>query len=130
MASARQKKIVLVLHEGEIFGLVFTAALLVVVEACFVYWLNHIQLPDRPLAQSGFLVFPPWHQKPRFEVTLLLTIAAGILFSAVRGLWELWRGRNQLSSTDAISSLQRRINTAASVTALAGFNLALATWLR
>jgi len=114
MTSARQKRIIRVLHEGEIVGLVFTAVLLVVVEACFVFWLNHMQLPDRPLAQSGFL----------------LTIAAGILFSVARGLWELWRGRNQLPSTDAISSLRRRINTAASVTALAGFNLALATWLR
>lgn len=119
-----------VLKEGEMFGLVFTTVMLIAVEACFVYWLHHMQLPDRPLAPSGFLVTPPWYQKPRFEVTLLLTIAAGILFSVCRGLWNIWRERHRAASTELIRSLHRRLKTAASVAALAGFNLALATWLR
>ena len=71
-----------VLQEGEIFGLVFTTLMLIVVEGCFVYWLQHIQFPDRAFSESGFLAMPPWYRKPRFEVTLLLTIAAGLLFSA------------------------------------------------
>jgi len=62
-----------VLQEGEMVCLVFTTALLFVIEACFAYWLNHIQLPDRPFAASGFLAMPPWYRKPRFEVTLMLT---------------------------------------------------------
>ena len=110
--------------------LVFTTALLFVIEACFAYWLNHIQLPDRPFATSGFLAMPPWYRKPRFEVTLMLTIAAGILFSVCGGLWEVWRAPNHTSSGEIIEALRRRVNTAASVAALAGFNLALATWLR
>ena len=66
-----------VLQEGEMFGLVFMALMLIVIEGCLVYWLHHLQFPERPVSPLGFLVMPPWYQKPRFEVTLLLTIAAG-----------------------------------------------------
>jgi hypothetical protein len=118
------------LQEGEMFGLVFTTLMLIVVEGCFVYWFHHIQLPDRPLGASGFLVIPPWYRKPRFEVTMLLTIAAGMLFSVCRGLWDVWRARNHGDAAAILVALRRRVNTAASVAALAGVNLALATWLR
>jgi len=119
-----------VLQEGEMFGLVFMALMLIVIEGCLVYWLHHMQFPDRPVSPSGFLIMPPWYQKPRFEVTLLLTIVAGTLFSACRGLCDLWRARGRDASVEIIKSLRRRLTTAASVAALAGFNLALATWLR
>ena len=119
-----------VLQEGEIFGLVFTTLMLILVEGCFVYWLHHIQLPDRTFAPSGFLVIPPWYRKPRFEVTLLLTIAAGLLFSVCRGLWVMWQVRHDTPSGEIIESLRSRVNTAASIAVLAGFDLALATWLR
>ena len=112
------------------FGLVFMTAMLIVVEGCCVYWLHHIQLPDRQVAASGFLVIPPWYVKPRFEVTLLLTIGAGMLFSVCRGLWEIWSERDQTASAETLKSLRRRVSTSASVAALAGLNLALATWLR
>jgi hypothetical protein len=112
------------------FGLAFATLLLIVIEGCFVYWLHHIQLPDRQFAASGFLVIPPWYRKPRFEVTLLLTIAAGMLFSVCRRFWDVWRERNRTASSEILESLRRRVNAAASVAALAGFNLALAAWLR
>jgi len=130
MSCAWKRYFERVLQEGEMFGLVFTTLMLIVVEGCFVYWLHHIQLPDRLLTASGFLVIPPWYRKPRFEVTLLLTIAAGMLFSVCRGLGDLWRERNQAASAELLMALRRRVNTAASVAALAGVNLALATWLR
>ena len=38
---------------------------------------------------------PPWYRKPRFEVTLLLTILAGLLFSVCWGLWDLWQQENR-----------------------------------
>jgi hypothetical protein len=129
MPSRNNKRIEILLHEGEVFSLIFTAVMLIIVEACCVYWLNHIQLPDHPVRQSGFLVLPPWHKRPRFEVTLLLTIAAGMVFSVIRGLWALWRSSDGNSSADVIKRLRQRLSAAASVTALAGFNLALATWL-
>ena len=129
MTSIGKRRLARVLHEGEVCGLIFTAVMLILVEACCVYWLNHIQFPDRPAAQSGFLVLPPWHERPRFEVTLLLTIAAGMLFSVLRSVWELWRSKNEGPSADVVKRLRQRLSAAASVTALAGFNLALATWL-
>ena len=119
-----------ILQEGEMFGLVFTTLLLIVVEGCFVYWLHRIQLPDRQFTAPGFLVVPPWYREPRFEVTLLLTIAAGMLFQVCRGLWDVWRERNRTGSAEIVKSLRRRVSAAASVAALAGFNLALAAWLR
>ena len=118
------------LQEGEMIGLVFTTLMLIVVEGCFVYWLHRIQLPVRQFTASGFLVVPPWYREPRFEVTLLLTITAGMLFQVCRGLWAVWRERNRTASTEPLKSLPRRVSAAASVAALAGFNLALAAWLR
>jgi hypothetical protein len=76
------------LRQGEVAGLYFTTALLGVVEFCFVCWLNRIPIPDVPTAGAGFIVLPPWYRKPRFEVTLLLTILAAASF------WGLgWEGR-------------------------------------
>jgi len=112
------------------FGLAFTTLMLIVVEGCFVYCLHRIQLPDRQFTASGFLAVPPWYREPRFEVTLLLTIAAGMLFQVCRGLWGVWRARNRTGSAEIVKSLRRRVSAAASVAALAGLNLALAAWLR
>jgi hypothetical protein len=129
--SCRWKRYVdRMLQKGEIFGLAFTTLMLIVIEGCFVYWLHHMQVPARPFPPSGFVVMPPWYERPRFEVSLLLTIAAGMLFSVCRGLWDFWRERNHAAAAEIIKSLRRRVTTAASVAALAGFNLALATWLR
>ena len=130
MNHTRKRSLDRVLQEGEMFGLIFMALMLIVIEGCLVYWLHHVQFPERPASPSGFLVMPPWYQKPRFEVTLLLTIAAGTLFSACRGLCDFWRERDCATSVEIIKTLRRRLTTAASVAALAGFNLALATWLR
>ena len=129
MRSTHKNNLERLRSEGEAVGLIFTAAMLIVLEASFVYWLNHIHLPDRPVAQYGFLVLPTWYRRPRFEVTLLLTIAAGMLFSVIRGLWELWRSREGESPADLVKRLRPRLHTAASITVLAGFHLALAAWL-
>ena len=40
------------LRRGEVAGLYFTTALLVVVEFCFVCWLNRIPIPDVPTVRS------------------------------------------------------------------------------
>ena len=119
------------LRGGEIAGLYFTTALLIVVEFCFVCWLNRIQIPDVPNAGSGFIVLPPWYQKPRFEVTLLLTILAGLLFSVCWGFWDLWQKRTKTGSCEkAMQSVRQRVKTTTFVAALTGLQLALVTWLR
>jgi len=119
------------LRRGEVAGLYFTTALLIVVEFCFVYWLNRIQILDAPNVRAGFIVLPPWYRKPRFEVTLLLTILTGLLFSICWGLWELWQKRNDTESWEkAIQAVKQRVRTATSVAALTGLELALVTYLR
>jgi hypothetical protein len=121
-----------VLREGEIVGLYFATALLIVVEFCFVYWLHRMQVPEASSrAASGFIVMPPWYQKPRFEVTLLLTILAGLLFSVCWGLWSLRRKRTDAGSwKTAVQSVKQQVRTTMSVAALTGVELALVTWLR
>ena len=131
MSNAWKARLDGALRGGEVAGLYFTTALLIVVEFCFVCWLNRIQIPDVPNAGSGFIVLPPWYQKPRFEVTLLLTILAGLLFSVCWGLWDLWHKRTKTGSWEkAIQSIRQRVKTATFVAALTGFQLALVTWLR
>lgn len=119
------------LRGGEIAGLYFTTVLLIVVEFCFVYWLNRMQIPDAFDAGSGFIAVPPWYRKPRFEVTLLLTILAGLLFSICWGLWDLWQRRTDAQSWEkTIHSVKQRVKTTTSVAAITGIDLALVTWLR
>ena len=135
MTSAWRARLDGALRGGEVAGLYFTTALLIIVEFCFVYWLNRIQIPDVPNTGFGFIVLPPWYRKPRFEVTLLLTILAGLLFSVCCGLWELWQKRTDMGSEHAvwekaIQSVKQRVKTTASVAALAGIDLALVTWLQ
>ncbi len=132
MSNAWKARLDGVLREGEVIGLYFTTAMLIVVEFCFVYWLHRIQIPEPSSnAASGFIVMPPWYQKPRFEVTLLLTILAGLLFSVCWGLWNLWRKRTDTGSWEtAVQSVKQRVWATTSVAALTGVELALVTWLR
>jgi len=119
------------LRRGEVAGLYFTTALLIVVEFCFVYWLNRIQIPDAPNVRAGFIVLPPWYRKPRFEVTLLLTILAGLLVSVCWGFWALWQKRTDAASWEkAIQSVKHRVKTTTSVAALTALELAMVTWLQ
>jgi len=119
------------LRRGEVAGLYFTTALLIVVEFCFVYWLNRIQIPDAPNVRAGFIALPPWYRKPGFEVTLLLTLLAGLLFSVCWGFWDLWQKRTDAGSWEkAIQSVKQRVKTTTSVAALTALDLALVTWLQ
>lgn len=119
------------LRGGDVAGLYFATALLIVVEFCFVCWLNRIPIPDVPTPGSGFIVLPPWYRKPRFEVTLLLTVLAGLLFSICWGLWDLWQKRNDTESWEkSIQAVKQRVRTTTSVAALTGLELALVTYLR
>jgi hypothetical protein len=119
------------LRRGEVAGLYFATALLIIVEFCFVYWLNRIRIPDVLNVGSGFIVLPPWYRKPRFEVTLLLTILAGLLFSVCWGFWDLWQKRTDAGlCAKAIQSVKQRVRTTTSVAALTALELALVTWLQ
>ncbi|MBC8166642.1 MAG: hypothetical protein H7Y20_12310 [Bryobacteraceae bacterium] len=131
MSNSWKTRLEKTLRGGEIAGLYFTTAMLIVVEFCFVYWLNRMHIPDAINAGSGFIVVPPWYRKPRFEVTLLLTILAGLLFSICWELWDLWQRRTDSRSWEkTIHSVKQRVKTTTSVAAITGIDLALVTWLR
>ncbi|MBY0502751.1 MAG: hypothetical protein K2X03_02500 [Bryobacteraceae bacterium] len=116
---------------GEIAGLYATTVLLIVVEFCFVYWLHRIPRQDAADTPPAFIAMPLWYQRPRFEVTLLLTIVAGLLFTICRALWDLrWKRTNVESLEQVMQFAKQRVRTAVSVVALAGCELALVTWLR
>ncbi len=118
-----------ILQRGEAVGVYATVALLFVVEFCFVYWLNHIPVSSRPKTGLTLIVLPPWYQRPRFEVTLLLTVVAGLLFSICRGLWSL-RGAVAEARHQALATVRKRVKATLSVAVLATCELFLATWLR
>jgi len=119
--GAVKKRAVLWLHLGTVT--------LIAVELCFVYYLHQLDLPEAASRTgSGFLAVPPWHRELRFEVTLLLTILAGLLFSACLGLRNVRSKKADFGSTDtAISAVKQRVRTATAMAALTGADLALLT---
>lgn len=120
-----------ILHRGEIAAICLTTTLLFIVEFCFVYWLHRIPTPDAAETLPAFIAMPPWYHRPRFEVTLLLTIVAGLLFSICQTLWDLRRRRTDVESWQRVTQCaKQRVRTTISVMALAGCELALVTWLR
>ncbi len=112
------------LHHGEVVGLYFTTVLLIVVEFCFVYWLHHLRIPETVnTVEPSFVAMPPWYQKPRFEITILLTIVAGIVFRVCRSLWDLRRRRTDTT----MGVLKQRLKMATAFALLTGLDLALIT---
>lgn len=113
------------LRRGETLGLYFTTVLLIVVEFCFVYWLHRIPLPETVnSAGPSFIAMPSWYQEPRFEVTLLLTVLAGIVFGVCRSLWDL-----QFKKMDtAVGIIKQRLKMATAFAILTGLDLALITF--
>jgi hypothetical protein len=131
MSSTWRSRVERILHRGEIAGICLTITLLFLVEFCFVYWLHRIPTPDAAQALPTFIAMPPWYHHPRFEVTLLLTIVAGLLFSICQTLWDLRRKRTDVESwRRAAQTLKLRVRTTISVMALAGCELALVSWFR
>ncbi len=112
------------LRRGEVVGLYFTTVLLIAVEFCFVYWLHHLRIPETVnTAEPSFVAMPPWYQKPRFEITILLTIVAGIVFRVCRSLWDLRRRRTETT----MGLLKQRLKMATAFALLTGLDLALIT---
>lgn len=129
MKLPSRSTVISILRRGEEVSTYATVALLFVVEFCFVYWLYRIPVSSRQETGLTLIVLPPWYQRPRFEVTLLLTLVAGLLFSICRGLWSL-RGAVAETRHQILASVRNRVKATVSITVLAGCELFLATWLR
>ncbi|MCZ2152480.1 MAG: hypothetical protein LC114_01050 [Bryobacterales bacterium] len=128
MKLPSRSTVISILRRGEAASIYATVALLFVVEFCFVYWLYRIPVSSRQETGLTLIVLPPWYQRPRFEVTLLLTVVAGLLFSVCRALWSL-REACAEARHQALATVRDRVKATLSVAILAGCELFLAAWL-
>ena len=67
------------LQQGEDIGLWGCIAALMLVEAGYIAWLERLPALPKGGNPVGFLDLPPWYDRPRAEVTLLLTVLGGII---------------------------------------------------
>jgi len=93
----------------------------------YVAWLELLPaLPSRA-HPAGFLDLPPWHERPRVEVTLLLTVLGGMIAWASWGVFGFMRSRPE--GTVAAShreTVYKRLRTAAFYAVAAGAEAAVA----
>jgi len=131
MASDLDRLLIRVLRRGEHLGLLASAVALIMVEAGYVAWLERLPALPSPAHQPGFLDLPPWYQRPRVEVTFLLTILGGMIFSAACGVAQLMRNRASESDTSEWRGIaQKRLKTAAFYAIVAGADLLFIQFFR
>ena len=124
MASDLDRLLIRILRRGEHLGLLASAVALIMVEAGYVAWLERLPALPNPAHQPGFLDLPPWYQRPRVEVSFLLTILGGMIFAAACGVAQLMRTRAGESSTNEWRRIaEKRLKTAVFYAVVAGADL-------
>src|SRR5579872_6975361 len=119
-----------VLRRGEDIGLLATAAALILIEAGYVAWLERLPVLAGPSHPVGFMVLPPWYDRPRVQVTLLLTIL-GLIASAAWGVFGLiTNSAGESPATERRTIAQKRLKTAALYAIVAGADLLFIQFLR
>src|SRR5471030_1145828 len=116
---------------GEDACLLVSAAALMLVEMGYVAWLERLPALPTPAHPTGFIDLPPWYERPRFEVTLLLTVLGGIIAWAAWGVLSLMR--NRMHGTVAPThraAVNKRLKTAAIYAVVAGADMLLIQFLR
>ena len=120
-----------VLRRGEDIGLLASAVALILVEAGYVAWLERLPAFPNSSHPAGFLDLPPWYERPRVEVTLLLTILGGVIASAAWGVLALVRhGAAGSSAGERRTLAQQRLKAAAFYAIVAGADLLFIQFLR
>jgi hypothetical protein len=89
MARKPESPLIRALRRGENIGLIASLAALMLVEAGCVVWLERLPLLPSPSDPVGFLDLPFWYERPKVEVTLLLTILGGTIASAANSIFGL-----------------------------------------
>lgn len=131
MASDLDGLLIRIVRRGEHLGLLASAVALVIVEAGYLAWLERLPALPNPAHQPGFLDLPPWYQRPRVEVTFLLTILGGIIFWAAWGVAQLMRNRTGDSCANGWRAIaEKRLKTAAFYAVLAGADLLFIQFFR
>ena len=116
---ARSKELLLnrMLRRGEDAGLLVSAAALPA-------------LPSRA-HPAGFLDLPPWYERPRVEVTLLLTVLGGMIAWAAWGVLAFMRSRAEGTLVPSHRAIvYKRLRTAAFYAVVAGADLLVIQFLR
>jgi hypothetical protein len=118
------------LRRGEDAGLLVSAAALMLVEMGYVAWLERLPaLPSRA-HPAGFLDLPPWHERPRVEVTLLLTVLGGMIVWASWGVLGFIRSRPEETVVLTHRAMvYKRLRTAAFYAVVAGADLLVIQFL-
>jgi hypothetical protein len=131
MASDLDRFFIRILRRGEHLGLLASAVALIMVEAVYVAWLERLPALPNSALQPGFLDLPPWYQRPRVEVTFLLTILGGVIFSAACGVAQLMRSRTGESGTSEWRGVaQKRLKIAAFYAVITGADLLFIQFFR
>ena len=120
-----------VLRRGEDIGLLASAVALILVEAGYVAWVERLPVFPNSSHPAGFLDLPPWYERPRIEVTLLLTILGGLIASAAWGVLALVRnGAAHSSANERRMIARKRLKAAAFYAIVAGADLLFIQFLR
>ena len=120
-----------ILRWGEDAGLLVCTAALMLVEVGYVAWLE--RLPALPSAAhpAGFIDLPPWYERPRVEVTLLLTVLGGLIAWAAWGVLDFMRNRpDATAATTHRAMVAKRLKTAVFYAVVAGADMLLIQFLR
>ena len=130
MARSKEPLLIRMLRRGEDAALLVSAAALMLVEVGYVAWLERLPaLPSRA-HPAGFLDLPPWHERPRVEVTLLLTVLGGMIAWAAWGVFGFMRSRpEETVASSHREMVYKRLRTAAFYAVVAGADLLVIQFL-
>src|ERR1039457_7723660 len=96
-----------ILRRGEDAGLLVSTAALMLVEVGYVAWLERSPARPSPAHPAGFIDLPPWYERPRVEVTLLLTVVGGLIAWAAWGVLDFMRNLMQsFEDCDRVPKIQ------------------------
>jgi hypothetical protein len=131
MARSKEPLLNRILRRGEDAGLLVSAAALILVEVGYVAWLERLRaLPSRP-HPAGFLDLPPWYERPRVEVTLLLTVLGGMITWAAWSVFGFVRSKPEATVAPSHRAMVcKRLRTATFYAVVAGADLLVIQLLR
>jgi hypothetical protein len=131
MARSKEPLLLRMLRRGEDAGLLVSAAALMLVEMGYVAWLERLPAPPNRAHPAGFLDLPPWHERPRVEVTLLLTVVGGMIAWAVWGVFGFMHSKPEATvAASHRAMVYKRLRTAAFYAVVAGADLLVMQFLR
>jgi uncharacterized iron-regulated membrane protein len=114
------------LRQGETIGVCVCIAALILVEAGYIAWLERLPALPKNGNPVGFLDLPPWYDHPRAEVTLLLTVLAGLIaWSSWRAFAFLRAGTNTSATSERRAAILHCLKTAGAFAVIAGADMLL-----